>query len=444
MRGYMTVTRPVICASGRQREEWKRDFMARVGIGNWAGLAAVAAVLCAHALRGEKTPPPTAQPATPAVRIEVAPLGYAQPGAFYLTYRLSSAALGFLDDDHLLFTFRVGGLLARVPEDPAEDDDQQIRAVVLDVGTGKAVQQAEWRMHDRSQYLWPFTDGKFLVRVRDTLFVTDASLNLEPYLRFDSGLRVIQVSPNRQMMVVETNYPIKLHSEAAEPQAPRVGRPVRVMILPLGSKTPIAESEAQSATLIPLVGDGLLDTMEGKQPSAWLMRDVPFHGEPRFVGQLKSGCAPSLEPVSEKVALMVGCNLDGDERPVAAFSTEGKELWRDRWQSRFVWGWFDSAANGSRFIYESIAVNRQISTFDALYPEDITGQMAGVYDTESGKLVMVKDASPVLTAGQNAALSPDGKRFAVLRNGAIEVYDLPPVTPPDEKKQPDIVAKKKR
>jgi hypothetical protein len=65
-----------------------------------------------------------------------------------------------------------------------------------------------------------------------------------------------------------------------------------------------------------------------------------------------------------------------------------------------------------------------------------------VYDTESGKLVLVRDASPVLTAGQNVALSLDGKRFAILRNGAIEVYDLPPVTPAAPKKA-EMVAKKK-
>jgi hypothetical protein len=35
----------------------------------------------------------------------------------------------------------------------------------------------------------------------------------------------------------------------------------------------------------------------------------------------------------------------------------------------------------------------------------------------------------VLSAGQNYALSPDGGRFAVLRENAIEIYDLPPTTP---------------
>lgn len=403
----------------------------------------VMAMVCAAGARGDK-PRPQAQPdPKPAARIEVEPLGYLPPGAFYMTYRLSSASLGFFDDDHLLFTFRIGGLLARTPNDPPGDDDQQIRAVVLDAATGKVEQQADWRMHDRSQYLWPFTEGKFLVRMRDSLFVTDQSLTLEPFLTLDEGLRAIQISPDRKMMVVETNDPIKLHVESPEPGSPRVGQPVKVMFLPLGSRTAIAELEGQSASLLPVMGDGLLDTLEGKFPGYWVMRDVPFHGEAKTVAEMKSGCQPSVEPVSGTVALMVGCYQDAEDHAVIAVSMDGRQLWRDRWQNHYVWGWFDTAANGSRFVYESLSVSRAISSFDALYPEDITGQFAGVYDTESGKLVMVKDASPVLTAGQNAALSPDGKRFAILRGGAIEIYDLPPVTAPEPAK-PEMVAKKKK
>jgi hypothetical protein len=149
-----------------------------------------------------------------------------------------------------------------------------------------------------------------------------------------------------------------------------------------------------------------------------------------------------VKPLSATVVLVEGCYLDGTDHAISVVSMDGKQLWRDRWQNRFVWAWFDTAANGSRFAYESIAVSRPISTFDALYPEDITRQMVGVYDTDSGNLVLVKDLSPVLTAGQNVALSPDGKRFAVLRNGAIEIYDLPPVEEVPLKKQ-EMAAKKK-
>jgi hypothetical protein len=262
-------------------------------------------------------------------------------------------------------------------------------------------------------------------------------------MTFSTPLRALQISADRKLMVAETSEPEKLDPDPAEPRRIGTGQPVKVMILPVGEKTPILETEGQSASLLPVMGDGLLDLLEGRAQGSWVMRDVPFHGDPRIVAEVKSSCQPSARPLSANVVLMVGCYGDGDEREVIAVSTEGGELWRDRWQNRFVWGWFDSAENGSRFVYESIAVSRPISTFDALYPEDIQGQMAGVYDTQSGKLVMVRDASPVLTAGQNASLSPDGKRFAILRNGAIEVYDLPPVSQPAPRKT-EMVAKKKK
>ncbi len=417
--------------------------MERVGIRKRA-VGVAAAALLAMAAQGEKKPAPAPPPEVkPAVSIAVAPLGYEPPGAFYLTSKLSSAALGFFDDDHLLFTFRTGGLLKRAPGDPPSDDDQEIRAVVLDLGTGKVVRETKWRMHDRSQYLWPFGAGHFMVRVRDSLFVTDEGLQLEPYMTFGDKIRAIQVSTDRKLLVVETNDPAKLDADGSNEEF-LGGPPVKVMLFPLGGKTPFAESHAKVPTLLPLMGDGLLDLLEGKANGSWGMRDVPFEGQPREVAEVKSSCQPSARPLSASVVLMVGCSGDTDDRQVIAVSTKGDgELWRDRWQNRFVWGWFDSAENGSRFVYESVQVNRSISMFDSLYPEDIRAQLAGVYDTESGKLVLVRDAWPVLTAGQNVALSGDGKRFAVLRNGAVEVYDLPPVSVAPMKKAPEIVAGKK-
>lgn len=412
--------------------------------GRTAGRAAVFALLTLASAAEKKPAPAPAADLKPVVSMDVDPLGYKPPGAFYLTYHLSSAAMGFFDDDHLLFTFRVGGLMKRLPGDPEADEDQEIRAVVLDLKTRTVTRDTRWRMHDRSQYLWPFGDGRFLVRQRDSLFTTGPALELQPLMTFSDGIRAMQVSVDQKWLVVETSEPSKLHQQADLPH--RLGdlEPVKVRIYPLGAKTPLVESEGNSATLLPLMGDGLLDLLEGKAQGSWVLRDVPFHGEPKIVAQVKSSCQPSSRPLSGSVVLMVGCYNEGDDRQVIAVSTGGDgELWRDRWQNRFVWGWFESAANGSRFVYESIQVSRPISTFDALYPDDIQAQLAGVYDTESGKLVLVKDTSPVLTAGQNVALSPDGTRFAILRNGAIEVYDLPPVTPPAPPKKQEMVAKKK-
>jgi hypothetical protein len=395
------------------------------------GVAAL--VLCATLCLGEHPPAAPAEP-QPAVRIAVAPLGYMPPGAFYLTYRLSSASLGFFDDDHLLFTFRMGGLLRRLPSDRDGDEDQQIRAVVLDVKTGKVVRQTEWRMHDRLQYVWPFPEGKFLVRIRNSLYLTDETLDLEPYLTFDSTVRAVEVSPDRRMLVVETDEPAMRHPTLGDAGVPGSEEAVRVGIYVSGTNRLLAGSEAKRPVLLPLMDDGLVDTLEGKRLGSWLLREVLFHGSARNLTEVKSTCQPSVQPVSATVTLVGGCFETADQRPIVAISTtSGKELWHDSWDNHFVWGWFDYAENGSRFAYESVHVNRPIGAFDGLYPDDVTAQLAGVFDTDTGKLVLVRDVSPV------------GRRFAVLRKGAIEVYDLPPVEaakPAPEIKTPEAKRKK--
>jgi len=42
--------------------------------------------------------------------------------------------------------------------------------------------------------------------------------------------------------------------------------------------------------------------------------------------------------------------------------------------------------------------------------------------------VLTTPASPVLDGGGNVAISPSGKREAVLNAGAIQVFELPPST----------------
>ncbi|HEX3660968.1 MAG TPA: hypothetical protein VHU89_06030 [Acidobacteriaceae bacterium] len=409
-----------------------------MAIRNLTTLTAVGILLTASAARAGRKPPPAAPPPPqPAIRIEVAPLGYVPPGSFYLTYRLSSAAMGFLDDDHLLFTFRVGGLLKRLPSDQLDDDDQEIRALVLNLHTGRVVKQTQWREHDRSAYLWPYQNGQFLVRVRDSLFLTDASLELRPFLTLSAGLRYVQISPDRKLTVLETDEPEKAQPVIDDTRALGSGTPMKVMILRSGTSAEVTETHARGVTQVPLLGAGLLDTLEGTKLDTWVVRWVPFQGQPRILTEVKTDCRPTPTAVSATVTLITGCYLDGDDHRVAAVSADGQELWQARWQNKYVWGWFTSAENGSRFVYESLEVNRPISTFDALYPEDVQAQLAGVYDTLTGKVVLVKNATPVLSAGQNVALSPDGMRFAILRDGALEIYDLPPV-----EKQPQLSSAK--
>lgn len=368
------------------------------------------------------------------LRIPVVPLGYVAPNSFYLLSRLSSVSLDFVDKDHLLFTFRVPGLMQRLPECLPGDEDQTIRAVVLELPEGKVVQKTEWRMHDRSRYLWRLSDGRFLVRQRSTLFATDKSLQLEQYIHSDSPLESIQLSPDRKFAVIEAQGKKESRETVASTMptlgdAPPPSKPVQLFILRTDTRALVARSETLNAVEIPMVGEGHLQSIPGKQ-SKWLVRYLPFEGEAQTIFELDSACRPSEEPISKDVALVMTCPRSGNDHVITAVNLDGKKLWEQRWESRYIWPTFQLAQDGSRFAYSSLQVSHPIGTMDPVDEANITHQMVGVFDTQTGQLRLVKNATPVLSAGQNYALSSDGTRFAILRDEAIEVFDLPPVAAP--------------
>jgi hypothetical protein len=385
-----------------------------------------------------KHKPDFGPPAT--TRIPVEPLGYAPPSRFYMVYRHSSTTLNFIDKEHLLFTFRSGRLLSRLPGDPPDDEDQMVHAAVLEIASGKCLQETDWRMHDRQRYLWALGDGQFLVRQRNSLFLTNRELELRPYLSFETPLQLVQLTPDRKLMMLEMQKRVPPDAAPADPNlqpssagsglAGEIVRPrprVDVVMLRPGDRTVIAQSEARRAVDLPLLDDSILQVLEGKQPNKWVLQKMPFHGEPQIIAEIKSACTPTLVPLSENVALTVGCFPTGGDRSVTAVSLKGNLLWQNRWQQRYIWPTFEYAQDGSRFAYASLEVAHDLGMADPFGDGDVVAQLVGVFDTESGKLELVKDATPVLSSGQNYALSADGRRFAILREGAIEVYDLPPV-----------------
>ncbi|HYK37896.1 hypothetical protein [Alloacidobacterium sp.] len=388
----------------------------------------LAALLCVSQFaRGEKN---NDSGPKPDFRIPIAPLGYIAPSSFYLTARLSSISLDFIDKDHLLFTFRMPGLMKRLPNDPPDDEDQMIHAIVLELPDGKVMAEADWRMHDRSRYMWRLADGHFLVRERSSLYLTDSSLELHPYISVDTALESVQISPDRKLIVVEAEGK-KQKPETVASTAPTLGdpppesKPVQILILRSETRTLIARAETLNAVEIPMVGEGRIEAIPGNQ-NRWLIRYLPFHGDARTITQVESACHPTEETMSSNVTLVMTCPRSGDDHQVFAVTLDGRTLWQQRWESRYIWPTFQLTQDGSRFAYSSLQVNHPVGIMDPIDETNIANQMVGVFDTQTGQLRLVKNATPILSAGQNYALSPDGLRFAVLRQGAIEVYDLPP------------------
>ncbi len=377
-------------------------------------------------------------PVPPSAHIPVEPLGFLPPSRLYLSYRVPSATLDFVDDTHLLFTFHQSTLMHRAEKDPEEDEDQTIAAVLLEVPSGKVVERTSWRLHDKGRYLWALGNGRFLQRERNTLFLleraegADFLASRKPYLKPEGDLVSLQFSPDRQRMVVEYREGGGENDAEADTHAPTLGdvprhraHKVRLLVVDTGAGKIEKQAKLPQAVALPLVGPGYLDLQQGKGRQ-WKVSLMPFSGEEHVVTEVTSLCQPALQALSQGAFMAQLCVPNTTDHLMQAYDLEGHKLWEQQWEARYVWGSFEYAQNGSRFAYESVQLDHAIATLDPVDENSITGQPIGVFDVADGALRLVSGAEPILTAGQNFALSADGERFAVLRNGAIEVYKLPP------------------
>ncbi len=375
---------------------------------------------------------PVETAAKPAERIPVEPLGFVPPSKFYKSYRVPSSTLDFLDDTHLLFTFHVAKLMRREPDDPAGDQDQTVRALVLSVPGGRVESEGTWRLHDRGSYLWPLRDGYFLTRQRNTLYVGDAKLTLKPYLHPEGTLASVQLSPDASTLTVQySTKPAETDPDKGSSvgdAAPSYLEPTReyhMMVIDTRARVARRVGRVPHLLALPLVEGGFLDVEQGKGKQWRVMVRSFAGGEPRPVAAIESPCEPRLHALSQQTFLASLCLPVSTDHLVQAWSLDGKKLWEQVWQSRFTWGTYGYTQAGNRFAYGTVEVNHELASLDPVDEASIVGQPVGVFSLASGKLETVVDASPILTAGNNFALSPDGSRFAVLRNGAIELFALP-------------------
>jgi hypothetical protein len=183
---------------------------------------------------------------------------------------------------------------------------------------------------------------------------------------------------------------------------------------------------------VPAISSGYL-AVSRKKDDIHLVRFIPFDGKPVTLGSVASTCTPRENFVSSNVFVIESCGPKSPDLYLDAWSINGKNLWRGRRDGHNVLPVYASARNGSRFAVATLLTNHYTNLVDSLNREDVKEQAVQVMDTQTGQVLMTIDASPIISAGQNFALSPDGSHLAVLRNGAIEIYAIPAPSGPNPK-----------
>ncbi len=407
------------------------------------------ALVSVHAFAAKKKDPPPEAPhvratVRPSFSIPAEPLGFAAPGEFYLGMRNSLVTLDFLDEDHLLFTFRVPALIHRDGSKSDSHDERQIRAVVLRLPTGAVEAETIWTVHDHAHYLYMLDHGQFLVRDRNSLLLGDPSLQLKPFLRFPGNVLWVELDPTRQYLVTGSTEPRAHKSVEGEVPSPAtaaadVGTDQKLdgddseMVLRILRRSDgkvMLVSHIRSAVHLPINDEGYLETLRGRG-SAWDLNFNHFTGGSTILGKVDSVCSPLLDFISPTEFLATTCGQSGEPRLVA-MSTSGHRLWEDPSLGPSVWPLLIAGPDGSRIARETLMANHSVNASAPLGTEDIKGQDVQILDAASGKVVLRAAASPILDGGGNVAISPSARRVAVLMEGGIQVFDLPaPPAVPD-------------
>ncbi len=392
------------------------------------------------------SPPPVRATLPPAVTIPVEPLGFSAPGEFYLGMRNSLASLDFIDESHLLFTYRVPGLIHRDNTATDPSAERQIRAVVLGLPQGAVQAEAVWTLHDRKRYLWMLNNGQFLLRDRDSLQLGDASLQLKPFLHFPGPVLWVEMDPDRKYIVTGSSEPPTSALKAGDVASPASAAATLVSddqnaspqpdlvlrILRRDSGKVMLVSHIRSAVHLPINAEGYLETLRGNG-KAWVVNLNHFDGGSTILGSVESVCSPQLDFVSPREFVATTCDSGGEPRLVA-MTTGGRRLWDSPGSG--VWPLLVTGADGSRIARESLMATHSVNAFSPLGTDDIKGQDVQVFDAATGKLALRAQASPVFDAGGNVAISPSGRQVAIVMAEGIQVFDLPapPPLPADNSK----------
>ena len=420
-------------------------WLAAVGLAA-AGLAVPAAAAASHPdselaqihdLNGRFPQKPSIAPTW---SLSVDSLGFAPPGPLYLGQRNALASLDFMGENQILFTFRVPALLHRVPG-VDQTDEREIRAVVLDLPSGALDSERNWMVYDRARYLWMLHDGHFLFRVGNDLLEGDPTLNLTPMLRFPGPLLSIDMDPAQNYLVTNSREPVQPARQAgaagtsaqmdsgstdSDENSGESSTPpdIVVRIMDLATKRVMLVSRVHTLIHLPINTDGYLGSLRGKGVE-WAVDLNRFSGGDTILGNVKSACTPDLDFISQTQVLATACTDTGNDALVA-MNTDGKTMWIDLTPDRLIWPLLTMSPDGLRFARESLYVSHSVNAFNPLGSDDIKGQWVKVFDAATGKVVFESPATPILDAGGNVAISPSGRRVAVLNAGAIQVFELPP------------------
>ncbi|MGI4755844.1 MAG: hypothetical protein ACRYGF_03235 [Janthinobacterium lividum] len=411
-------------------------FLSLVGLG-------LALLPHAFVLAETVSPPAKTGPATPAVSFPLETFGY-RPGSSAIALRsgYTNATLSFIDSDHLLLTFSARKLMLRANDGREGDDDHTVRAQVIHLPDGRVVRETEWRLHDRAPYLWPLTDGKFLLRERGDIYSLDPlgafhpeQLGRRMLLHSENEIESVQLSPARDLLLLETTPARQVGDDPEEKrELPVAADFFRVGLDRDGAVrlTNRGHAISHSPFSISFTSMGVLQTVK-EDRLHWGFDFHTYAGKNIELAGFTSTCRPSSIFVSDAEFFAYGCRGSEDRRLMGGFNLLAEAKWVFTLDDSPLWLGISSSPSAGRFAVRNTLTTSPAQDGDRLGANDIRAQEIRVYSSREGVELLRVVCSPAQRPGGNFALSSDGLKLAVLHGPMLEIYNLPPIAPEDGK-----------
>jgi hypothetical protein len=406
------------------------------------GLLCALLILCAASVRAEE-PAPAKAPPKPAQSFDLEKFGY-RPNVNAMALRggYTNATVSFINADNLLLTYSARKLMTRDPDQREGDDDHTVRAVVIHLPDGKAIREAEFRLHDRSPYLWPLADGHFLLRVRSNLYSLDPLGNFNPehlgqrlLIDTKADLDLVESSPSHDVLLVETSPAAQIGDDATE----RHDHPVSATFfrVSIGADGAVVLSNrgrvsAKDLFSFPFTSMGVLESVQEDRVH-WGFDFHPYTGRNMPLAGFASTCRPHALFISDAEFFAFGCRGGDDRRLMGGFNLMAEAKWVFTTDDVPLWVAVDAAPAVGRFALRNTLTNVPMQEDDIRFGDGLRGQEVRVFGDREGDELLRVTASPVQKPRGNFALSPDGLRLAVLHDSHLEIYALPPVDAADRK-----------
>ncbi|HKW18466.1 MAG TPA: VWA domain-containing protein [Terriglobales bacterium] len=342
--------------------------------------------------------------------------------------------LDFIDSGHLLLTYNPKKMIVRLPECPPTHDDHYIHAAILEIDTGKVLSSVDWYLHDGRRYLWPLGSGKFLLRKLNSLYLLDSNLNEKLLLNSPHELLWVTVTPDGKQIITET-----IDDEHASKSKKKL---VRIEFRDSQTMEVQRVIKSEKEAHIEATSSGFASVIPSLSRKVWLVRFGLSEQQRDNITRVRTRLrTPDVLYLSSNAILIGRDSASHPGYSVSAFTVTGNFLWRQHWDEHRYSLLVERSEDGSRFAVSTLRLRGQ-SPGIGNNSSDLEGleQTVQVFNTGSGEAVLSVDAMPVVLSGQNFALSPDGRKLAVLHGSSVDLYDLPEMSPDEKAKYTAVKA----